>query len=97
MFYSYTGGNVVKIWDVLGGGKLLHVLKSHQKTVTCLCLTPSMKLNQSDATLAPRLLTGSLDGHVKVFDISDFKVFSFCPCNVVQSTFLKACSAFIMI
>jgi U3 small nucleolar RNA-associated protein 15 len=66
---------VVKIWDVLGGGKLLHTLKNHQKTVTCLCITPPMKASPSDAISAPRLMTGSLDGHIKVFDVSDFKVF----------------------
>ncbi|KAI5077553.1 hypothetical protein GOP47_0007377 [Adiantum capillus-veneris] len=69
-----AGGNVVKIWDILGGGRLLHALGSHQKTVTSLCITPPIRVNSNDLVTSKRLLTGSLDGHVRVFDISDFKV-----------------------
>ncbi|KAH7423109.1 hypothetical protein KP509_12G039300 [Ceratopteris richardii] len=69
-----AGGNVVNIWDILGGGRLLHSLSSHQKTVTCLCITPPMKAHPAENVDAERLLTGSLDGHIRVFDISDFKV-----------------------
>lgn len=69
-----AGGNVVKIWDVLGGGRLLHALGSHQKTVTCLCLTPPIRSSHTDLIASPRLLSGSLDGHVKVFDVNNFKV-----------------------
>jgi hypothetical protein len=29
-----VGGPVVKIWDLLGGGRLLHTVANHQKTVT---------------------------------------------------------------
>lgn len=69
-----AGGNIVKIWDILGGGRLLHALGSHQKTVTSLCITPPIKVHPNDLVASGRLLTGSLDGHVKVFDINEFKV-----------------------
>lgn len=69
-----AGGNMVKIWDVLGGGRLLHVLGSHQKTVTSLCFTPPIKPSHTLLEASPRLLTGSLDAHVKVFEVNNFKV-----------------------
>ncbi|MCO5597406.1 hypothetical protein L7F22_051482 [Adiantum nelumboides] len=69
-----AGGNAVKIWDILGGGRLLHSLGCHQKTVTSLCITPPIRVNSNDLVASGCLLTGSLDGHVKVFDINEFKV-----------------------
>ncbi|EPZ34148.1 U3 small nucleolar RNA-associated protein 15 domain-containing protein [Rozella allomycis CSF55] len=57
-----AGGPTVKIWDILAGGKLIHTLNNHQKTVTCLL---------TDGT---RLYTGSLDHHVKVFDLETYKI-----------------------
>lgn len=59
-----AGGPQVCVWDLLGGGRLLHKLTHHQKTVTCLCMSPTA--GPAAAVAAPRLLTGSLDGHVKV-------------------------------
>jgi len=58
-----TGGRYVKVWDMLKGGQQLVSLKNHHKTVTCVCMSA-----QSN-----RLLTGSLDRHVKVYN-SSFKV-----------------------
>ncbi|KAF7265764.1 hypothetical protein GWI33_020844 [Rhynchophorus ferrugineus] len=63
MFLS-AGGTEIKIWDVLAGGKLRGSLAQHHKTVTCLRLASNGK----------RLLSGSLDRHVKIYDISSFKV-----------------------
>ena len=54
---------VHRIWSVLAGGQLLARLANHQKTVTSLCTASSAG---PAATSAPRLLSGSLDGHVKV-------------------------------
>ena len=51
-----AGGNEIKVWDVLGGGKLLHTFSNHQKNVTGLAF---------DGT-GSRLLSCGLDGHVKV-------------------------------
>ncbi|CAK9191165.1 unnamed protein product [Sphagnum troendelagicum] len=69
-----AGGQEVKIWDIVGGGRQLHVLSSHQKTVTTLCMAPSSNSRAALDQDAPRLLTASLDGHVKVFELSQFKV-----------------------
>eukprot|EP00126_Sphaerothecum_destruens_P003838 Sdes_comp17629_c0_seq1m6896 len=59
-----AGGCDIKVWDLLQGGKLLKKISNHQKTITSLCLDS----NQS------RLLSGSLDHHVKVYDVTDYKV-----------------------
>ncbi|KAI4463413.1 utp15 u3 small nucleolar rna-associated protein 15 family member [Holotrichia oblita] len=45
-------------------GKLLGTISQHHKTITCLRLGSDNK----------RLLSGSLDRHVKIYDISTFKV-----------------------
>uniref|UniRef100_A0A3B4D419 U3 small nucleolar RNA-associated protein 15 homolog n=1 Tax=Pygocentrus nattereri TaxID=42514 RepID=A0A3B4D419_PYGNA len=58
-----TGGRYVKVWDLLKGGQQLVSLKNHHKTVTCACLS----------TTDNKLLTGSLDRHVKVYN-SSYKV-----------------------
>ncbi|POI29723.1 hypothetical protein CIB84_006527, partial [Bambusicola thoracicus] len=57
-------GRYVKVWDVLKGGQLLVSLKNHHKTVTCLCLNSS----------GQRLLSGSLDRHVKIYSTTSYKV-----------------------
>ena len=59
-----AGGTDVKIWDAFAGGKLLGNFSSHHKTITCLTLASNNK----------RLMSGSLDRHVKIYDISTFKV-----------------------
>jgi hypothetical protein len=53
------------------GGKLLRRLSNFQKTVTCVKLSP---FAGPDSAAAPRMLAGSLDGHVKIFELDDFKV-----------------------
>lgn len=45
------------------GGKLLRRLSNFQKTVSCVRLSP---FAGPESAAAPRLLAGSLDGHVKV-------------------------------
>lgn len=67
-----AGGPQVCVWDVLGGGRLLHRLSNYQKTVTCLCLSPAA--GPASAAAAPRLLVGSLDGHVKVHELDGMGV-----------------------
>ena len=58
-----AGGHQVKVWDLLSGGRLLTRLAPHNKTVTCL----------GSANGRTRLVTGSLDGHVKFFDVATFR------------------------
>ncbi|KAF7659152.1 hypothetical protein LDENG_00002330 [Lucifuga dentata] len=59
-----AGGRYVKVWDLLKGGQPLVSLKNHHKTVTCLCLSGN----------GERLLSGSLDRHVKVYNTTNYKV-----------------------
>eukprot|EP00123_Amoebidium_parasiticum_P010908 comp20402_c0_seq1/m.25821 comp20402_c0_seq1/g.25821 ORF comp20402_c0_seq1/g.25821 comp20402_c0_seq1/m.25821 type:complete len:495 (-) comp20402_c0_seq1:402-1886(-) len=58
-----AGGNTVKVWDLMGG-RLLHAFSNHQKTVTCMALDGGRR----------HLVTGSLDHHVKIYDVSSYKV-----------------------
>lgn len=58
-----AGGNVIKAWDIRGG-KLLHTFSNHQKTVLELCLDGG----------GTRLLSGGLDGHIKIYNLSTFRV-----------------------
>ncbi|OVA11426.1 WD40 repeat [Macleaya cordata] len=66
-----AGGNSVKIWDVIGGGKLVYAMESHNKTVTSMCVGKVSKDGIDDQF---RLLSVSLDGYMKVFDYSALKV-----------------------
>ncbi|XP_056457669.1 U3 small nucleolar RNA-associated protein 15 homolog [Gadus chalcogrammus] len=59
-----AGGRYVKVWDLLKGGQPLVSLKNHHKTVTSLCLGSN----------GQRLLSASLDRHVKVYSTTNYKV-----------------------
>ena len=50
-----AGGDVIKVWDVLAGGRELHSLSHHSRAITSLVL---------DGTRT-RLISGGLDGHVR--------------------------------
>ncbi|GJT52390.1 protein slow walker 1 [Tanacetum coccineum] len=70
-----AGGNTVKIWDLIGGGRLLHSMESHNKTVTKLCVA---KIGKESGEFGNqfRIMSVSLDGYLKVFDYSALKVTS---------------------
>ena len=55
-----AGGNVIKIWDLLGGGRLLQAMCNHSKPITSLAIDGD----------GGRLLSGSLDHHLKVSGIN---------------------------
>lgn len=59
-----AGNNQVKVWDLLGGGRLLHTFSNHQKNVTSLAM---------DIT-SSRLISCGLDGHVKIYNFHDMQV-----------------------
>lgn len=69
-----AGGNTVKIWDILGGGRPIHTMESHQKTVMSMCISKVPKLGQAFGDAPCRLVTASLDGYMKVCDLDHFKV-----------------------
>ncbi|GFZ04653.1 transducin family protein [Actinidia rufa] len=68
-----AGGDSVKIWDVIGGGKLLYSMESHNKTVTALCVGKIGK-ESGDEAQQNRILSVSLDGYMKVLDYAKFKI-----------------------
>lgn len=67
---------------MLAGGRLLARLANHQKTVTSLAVAPSAG---PVATASPRLLSGSLDAHVKVWWLAPYT-------HVGRATILAAAS-----
>ncbi|CAN4121949.1 unnamed protein product [Withania somnifera] len=68
-----AGGNSVKIWDVLGGGKLVYTMESHNKTVTSICVG-KIGMESGEESQQYRILSVGLDGYMKVFDYAKFKV-----------------------
>uniref|UniRef100_A0A182R0F6 U3 small nucleolar RNA-associated protein 15 homolog n=1 Tax=Anopheles farauti TaxID=69004 RepID=A0A182R0F6_9DIPT len=59
-----AAGTSVNVYDALSGGRQLAQLSQHHKTVTCLQLASDGK----------RLFSGSLDRHVKVYDVATYQV-----------------------
>lgn len=58
-----SAGNEISVLDIVAG-KPLTILKNHQKAVTSLCL----------ASNGTRLVSGGLDGHVKIFETTGWNV-----------------------
>lgn len=59
-----AGGNEVKVWDLFGSNRLMHTFSNHQKNVTGIAMDGS----------GSRLLSCSLDGHVKVYSLHTMQV-----------------------
>lgn len=59
-----AGGTSVNVYDALAGGRQIAQLSKHHKTITCLQLASDGK----------RLLSGSLDRHVHIYDIATYQV-----------------------
>lgn len=68
-----AGGNSVKIWDLIGGGKCVYTMESHNKTVTSICVGKVGKESGEESDQF-RLMSVSLDGYLKVFDYSKMKI-----------------------
>lgn len=62
-----AGLNSVKVWDLIGGGKMVCFMESHNKTVMSMCVG-RMGLDED------RLVIVSLDGYMKVFDYGRAKL-----------------------
>ena len=58
-----SAGNQIAVLDLIAG-RPLHMIRNHQKTVTSLCL----------ASQGTRLVSGGLDGHLKVFETDSWQV-----------------------
>lgn len=66
-----AGGPSVCVWDVAAGGRLLQRLTNHQKTVTSVDVVDVL---DAGGAAGARLVSGALDGHVKVYDLDSFTV-----------------------
>lgn len=64
-----AGGQKICCWDV-SGRRLLHQFQAHQKTISV------VKVVSVEGNI--RMLTGSLDGHIKVFDPATCKMLYAC-------------------
>lgn len=69
-----AGGNSVKIWDLIGGGRMVYSMESHNKTVTSVCVGRVWKENEGGEVMEDRILSVGLDGYMKVFDYGNMKV-----------------------
>ncbi|CAJ1969143.1 unnamed protein product [Sphenostylis stenocarpa] len=68
-----AGGNSIKLWDLIGGGRLLFSMESHNKTVTSICVGRIGKDFGAESNQF-RIMSVGLDGYFKVFDYGSFKV-----------------------
>ena len=74
-----AGGSHLCCWDLFSGGRLLHKLSAHQKTITSVLVrhVPIVSALQSNSNAssggALRIMSSSLDGHIKVFDPETFQ------------------------
>lgn len=68
-----AGGNSVKIWDIIGGGKIVYAMESHNKTVTSICVG-KVGRDFGEESSQSRIMSVGLDGYLKVFDYGALKV-----------------------
>lgn len=66
-----AGGTQLCCWDLLSGGRLLHKFVAHQKTITSVHV---QQMHHSGSLHGVRIVSASLDGHMKVFDPESFKL-----------------------
>lgn len=59
-----SAGPILRVWDLVAGGRCTRAISNHQKTITALAFNGSTS----------RLLTGGLDQMVKVYDVGTYKV-----------------------
>ncbi|KZT62221.1 WD40 repeat-like protein [Calocera cornea HHB12733] len=59
-----ASGPVLRVWDLVAGGRCLRALSNHQKTITSLAFNGDCS----------RVLSGGLDQMVKVYDVASYRV-----------------------
>eukprot|EP00730_Choanoeca_flexa_P016861 TRINITY_DN8049_c0_g1_i2.p1 TRINITY_DN8049_c0_g1~~TRINITY_DN8049_c0_g1_i2.p1 ORF type:complete len:516 (+),score=138.69 TRINITY_DN8049_c0_g1_i2:43-1548(+) len=62
--FATAGENVIKIWDLVAGGKLLNTVSNHQKTIT------DLQFDQSGR----HLFSAGLDRLLKVYSVNTWQV-----------------------
>ncbi|PWN53104.1 WD40 repeat-like protein [Violaceomyces palustris] len=70
-----AGGPVLKVWDLMMGGRCMNSVSNHQKTITSLALSTNSGADYTaDGAGGMRVLSGGLDHLVKVYDpTKDYK------------------------
>ncbi|OMO77829.1 hypothetical protein CCACVL1_14790 [Corchorus capsularis] len=68
-----AGGNSVKIWDLIAGGRMVYAMESHNKTVTSICVGRVGEETLGSEAAEDRILSVGLDGYMKVFDYGRMK------------------------
>ncbi|GBG72196.1 hypothetical protein CBR_g11128 [Chara braunii] len=71
-----AGANYMNIWDIIAGGRLLKRVSNHQKTITSVQVSSPLGVATQSTVIGgdgPRLISASLDGHVKVYELDSFK------------------------
>lgn len=72
-----AGGPLLRVWDLIGGGRCTHAISNHQKTITKLALSvdSGASFSAEGGEGGMRLLSGGLDHLVKVYDpAQDYRV-----------------------
>ncbi|PWZ02487.1 WD40 repeat-like protein [Testicularia cyperi] len=73
-----AGGPIMKVWDLMMGGRCMASVSNHQKTITSLALSVNSGADftaDSESLGGMRILSAGLDHLVKVYDpAKDFKV-----------------------
>lgn len=72
-----AGGPFLRVWDLLSGGRCMHTISNHQKTITKLALSvdSGAGFTADGSSGGMRLLSGGLDHLVKVYDpAQDYRV-----------------------
>lgn len=59
-----AGEATIKFWNLLENGKLMNSIECHQKSISCLQISPDGQF----------LLSGSLDNHLKIIRLLDYEV-----------------------
>ena len=65
-----AGSTSIKVWDVVKR-TLVHTSVNHTKTITCLAVSP---VGGAGSDNSHRLISGGIDGHVKIYDPLTFNV-----------------------
>ena len=72
-----AGGPMLRVWDIMSGGRCMRAISNHQKTITKLALSveSGAGFTSDEGSGGMRLLSGGLDHLVKVYDpAQDYRV-----------------------
>ncbi|ELR15292.1 U3 small nucleolar RNA-associated protein 15 family protein [Acanthamoeba castellanii str. Neff] len=64
LLFTAGSDNEIRVWDILAGGRMIRSVSNHQKAITTLAFNAD----------GSRLISGSLDQHLKIYDVVDYSV-----------------------